>query len=131
MIHRHVTAKVKTLEAADVWSYQIISSLSSPQHTRFLTLKLKMASTQSSGHHVTPSVDELKHESDGDGGVVVVTAAGDGSPNGSTTTTQQPPVHIPLRLKITAVLLVSAIGFGAHWSSGVTGAMKSTLKKVP
>jgi len=38
--------------------------------------------------------------------------------------------HIPLRLKITAVLLVSAIGFGAHWSSGVTGAMKSTLKKV-
>lgn len=38
--------------------------------------------------------------------------------------------HIPLRLKITAVLLVSAIGFGGHWSSGVTGAMKSTLKKV-
>jgi hypothetical protein len=22
------------------------------------------------------------------------------------------------------------IGFGGHWSSGVTGAMKSTLKKV-
>ena len=38
--------------------------------------------------------------------------------------------HIPLRLKIIAVLLVSAIGFGGHWSSGVTGAMKSTLKKV-
>jgi hypothetical protein len=84
-----------------------------------------MAATQPSGQHVTPSVDELKHEGDGDGGVVVITATGDGSPN------RQPPVHIPLRLKIIAVLLVSAIGFGGHWSSGVTGAMKSTLKKVP
>ncbi|KAF2767963.1 MFS general substrate transporter [Teratosphaeria nubilosa] len=38
-------------------------------------------------------------------------------------------VHIPKRMRILAVLLVSAIGFGSHWSSGVTGAMKSTLKK--
>ena len=38
--------------------------------------------------------------------------------------------RIPLRLKIIAVLLVSSIGFGSHWSSGVTSAMKSTLKKV-
>lgn len=37
---------------------------------------------------------------------------------------------IPLRMKIIAVLLVTAVGFGSHWSSGVTGAMKSTLKKV-
>jgi len=86
-----------------------------------------MAATQPSDQHVTQPVYELKHEGEGDGGVVVVTATGDGSPNGTT----QPPVHIPLRLKIIAVLLVSAIGFGAHWSSGVTGAMKSTLKKVP
>jgi hypothetical protein len=86
-----------------------------------------MGATQPSSQHVTPSVHELKHEGDGDGGVVVVTAARDGSPNATT----QPPVHVPLRIKITAVLLVSAIGFGAHWSSGVTGAMKSTLKKVP
>jgi len=88
-----------------------------------------MAATQPSGQHVTPSVHELKHEGDGDGGVVLVTAAaaGDGSPD----TITQPPVQIPLRLKIIAVLLVSAIGFGGHWSSGVTGAMKSTLKKVP
>lgn len=39
-------------------------------------------------------------------------------------------VQVPLRMKIAAVLLVSLIGFGSHWSSGVTGAMKSTLKKV-
>jgi hypothetical protein len=26
--------------------------------------------------------------------------------------------------------LVTATGFGSHWSSGVTGAMKSTVKKV-
>ncbi len=38
--------------------------------------------------------------------------------------------HVPMRMKIFAVLMVSLIGFGSHWSSGVTGAMKSTLKKV-
>jgi len=107
-------------------AYQIFSlPLTLPAAT---SLPFKMAATQPSGEHVTPPVYELKHEGEGDGGAVVVTVAGDGSPNGSTT---QPPVKIPLRLKIIAVLLVSAIGFGAHWSSGVTGAMKSTLKKVP
>ena len=70
--------------------------------------------------NMAPPKTELKDESNG--GTVVVSS-------------DVPPVdnervHIPLRLKITAVLLVSAIGFGAHWSSGVTGAMKSTLKKV-
>jgi hypothetical protein len=34
-----------------------------------------------------------------------------------------------LKWKIVAILLVSAIGFGSRWSSGITGAMKSTLKK--
>jgi hypothetical protein len=37
---------------------------------------------------------------------------------------------VPLKMKLISILLVSAIGFGSHWSSGVTGAMKSTLKKV-
>jgi hypothetical protein len=37
---------------------------------------------------------------------------------------------IPLKMKLFAILLVTATGFGSHWSSGVTGAMKSTLKKV-
>lgn len=37
---------------------------------------------------------------------------------------------VPVTMKLVAVLLVSLIGFGSHWSSGVTGAMKSTLKKV-
>jgi hypothetical protein len=66
--------------------------------------------------------DETKH--DGEGGTVVVVSDAV-QPSGIAGAD-----HIPLRLKITAVLLVSAIGFGAHWSSGVTGAMKSTLKKV-
>ena len=39
-----------------------------------------------------------------------------------------PPV--PLRMKLLSVLLVSCIGFGSQWSSGVSGAMKSTIKKV-
>ena len=38
-----------------------------------------------------------------------------------------PPV--PLSIKLLSVLLVSCIGFGSQWSSGVTGAMKSTIKK--
>lgn len=38
--------------------------------------------------------------------------------------------NVPWTMKVIAVILVSAIGFGSHWSSGVTGAMKSTLKKV-
>lgn len=37
---------------------------------------------------------------------------------------------IPLKMKIISVVIVSMIGFGGHWSSGVTGALKSTLKKV-
>ena len=38
--------------------------------------------------------------------------------------------QIPMKMKLFAVLLVTAIGFGSHWSGGVTGAMKSTLKKA-
>jgi hypothetical protein len=37
---------------------------------------------------------------------------------------------VPLRMKLISILLVTAVGFGSHWSSGVTGAMKATLKKV-
>lgn len=40
---------------------------------------------------------------------------------------KQPP---PLMAKLIAVLLISCISFGSSWSSGVTGAMKSTIKKV-
>ncbi|KAJ1552258.1 hypothetical protein HK405_012038 [Cladochytrium tenue] len=36
--------------------------------------------------------------------------------------------HVPLYVKIAAVLMVSAIGFGSHWSNVVTSAIKSTLK---
>jgi hypothetical protein len=39
-----------------------------------------------------------------------------------------PPV--PLQMKLLSVLLVSCIGFGSQWSSGVSSAMKSTMKKV-
>lgn len=39
-------------------------------------------------------------------------------------------VNVPVTMKLVAVLLVSLIGFGSHWSAGVTSAMKSTLKKV-
>lgn len=38
--------------------------------------------------------------------------------------------QVPWGYKILSILLVSGIGFGSSWSSGVTGAMKTTLKKV-
>ncbi|KFZ24761.1 hypothetical protein V502_00765 [Pseudogymnoascus sp. VKM F-4520 (FW-2644)] len=37
--------------------------------------------------------------------------------------------QVPLSYKILSVALVAGIGFGSSWSGGVTGAMKSTLKK--
>ncbi|RAK80603.1 putative MFS transporter [Aspergillus fijiensis CBS 313.89] len=39
---------------------------------------------------------------------------------------RRPP---PLVAKLIAVIVISCISFGSHWSSGVTGAMKSTIKK--
>ncbi|KAL4947157.1 major facilitator superfamily domain-containing protein [Aspergillus filifer] len=44
----------------------------------------------------------------------------------STADGKRPP---PLFAKLFAVFLISCISFGSHWSSGVTGAMKSTIKK--
>ncbi|KAK6219151.1 hypothetical protein LQW54_002400 [Pestalotiopsis sp. IQ-011] len=35
----------------------------------------------------------------------------------------------PLEWKLAAIVLVTAIGFGSQWSSGITGAMKTTIKK--
>ncbi|KAL3447473.1 major facilitator superfamily domain-containing protein [Aspergillus insuetus] len=35
----------------------------------------------------------------------------------------------PLLAKLFTVFLISCISFGSHWSTGVTGAMKSTIKK--
>ncbi|KAK9778236.1 putative Major facilitator superfamily transporter [Seiridium cardinale] len=53
------------------------------------------------------------------------------SPNTRSTPTpsidEKPPP--PWNWKLTAVILVTLIRFGGSWSSGITGAMKSTLKK--
>ncbi|CZR51058.1 related to MFS transporter [Phialocephala subalpina] len=38
-------------------------------------------------------------------------------------------VDVPLTFKILSIIMVSAIGFGSSWSSGITGAMKTALKK--
>lgn len=57
---------------------------------------------------------------------LAVTPASDGSQ--SSLSDARPSV--PLSMKLVSVLLVSCIGFGSQWSSGVTGAMKSTIKKV-
>jgi hypothetical protein len=37
---------------------------------------------------------------------------------------------VPLSFKLASILMVSAIGFGSSWSGGITGAMKTALKKV-
>lgn len=48
-------------------------------------------------------------------------------PPDSASTEEKP--NPPLYWKLIAVLLISCISFGSSWSSGITGALKSTLKK--
>lgn len=48
------------------------------------------------------------------------------STSGPTENEKPPP---PWTWKLTAVILVTLVRFGGSWSSGITGAMKSTLKK--
>ncbi|EFQ25992.1 major facilitator superfamily transporter [Colletotrichum graminicola] len=50
-----------------------------------------------------------------------------GSSNSSTTEEAKP--NPPMYWKLIAVILISCISFGSSWSSGITGALKSTLKK--
>jgi hypothetical protein len=54
--------------------------------------------------------------------------------NSSVDSSQDNPANtlppVPLQMKLLSVLLVSCIGFGSQWSSGVSSAMKSTMKKV-
>ncbi|KAF2137932.1 uncharacterized protein K452DRAFT_97120 [Aplosporella prunicola CBS 121167] len=69
---------------------------------------------------VSPQLSEIKTQD-----VVEVSPTTDGSDANSATEI----THVPLYMKLLSVLMVSAIGFGAHWSSGVTGAMKKTLKR--
>lgn len=60
-------------------------------------------------------------------GAASATPTGDDSSSTEQRPAGRPP---PLKIKIMAILMVSAISFGSQWSSGVTGAMKSTIKKV-
>lgn len=85
-----------------------------------------MGSPETAHHN---GVVELKEQ----GGLVKtmtteVAAACDETPSSSQQ--NQKESLVPLRMKLLSILLVTAVGFGSHWSSGVTGAMKSTLKKV-
>jgi hypothetical protein len=59
-------------------------------------------------------------------GIAEVDVTGDAEDGSQTPQTSL----VPLRMKLISILLVTAVGFGSHWSSGVTGAMKATLKKV-
>lgn len=53
----------------------------------------------------------------------------DDSENQIPLTTTPQIIPVPLKWKLASILMVSAIGFGSNWSSGITGAMKSTIKK--
>lgn len=64
-------------------------------------------------------------------GVVVTTdARSDDVPTTNGDGARTVSSKVPWSMKVLAVILVTSIGFGSHWASGVTGAMKSTLKKV-
>lgn len=50
-------------------------------------------------------------------------------PSQSDTSSSPNTKPVPLSWKLMSVLLVTLIGFGSQWSSGVTGAMKTTIKE--
>ncbi|KAF4549628.1 Hypothetical protein D9617_20g026840 [Elsinoe fawcettii] len=89
-------------------------------------------------------MDEEKTNSSSDAGRVVDTfdnRSGEDRPTKSTeavvvreptsdvSSTEDDRKPVPLSWKLMAVALVTAIGFGSQWSSGLTGAMKTTIKK--
>lgn len=43
--------------------------------------------------------------------------------------TEEEKPNPPMYWKLIAVVMISCISFGSSWSSGITGALKSTLKK--
>jgi hypothetical protein len=75
---------------------------------------------------VAAAAEDQRFASEKAGDVVVVRAGELGSQGSDSGRSN----YVPLRMKLISILMVTAIGFGSHWSSGVTGAMKSTLKKV-
>ncbi|KAJ5930491.1 hypothetical protein N7466_005984 [Penicillium verhagenii] len=56
-------------------------------------------------------------------------AQGDESKEVSLAESNDGKVPPPLKARLFAVALIACISFGSHWSSGVTSAMKSTIKK--
>lgn len=76
--------------------------------------------------HSTSGRSTMNSDTEKDG--VVISAAPD-SDDGEHLSDSPPGNNIPMKWKLTSILMVSMIGFGAHWSSGITGAMKSTIKK--
>lgn len=77
---------------------------------------------------------DASHEKNPEAGHTVVSTVADKRDDSSLDRVESPEddgkTAIPLNMKILSVVVVSLIGFGGHWSSGVTGALKSTLKKV-
>lgn len=73
----------------------------------------------------------MDEESKTPAGVVITTdARSDETPVQNDDSVSTMSSKVPWSMKVIAVALVTAIGFGSHWASGVTGAMKSTLKTV-
>ncbi|KAJ4301344.1 hypothetical protein N0V90_003436 [Kalmusia sp. IMI 367209] len=74
-----------------------------------------------------PAHDSVSETTNGEKSVADATVlARTDSDEDSVTSSLRPA---PLQWKIAAILLVTAIGFGSQWSSGITAAMKTTIKK--
>jgi hypothetical protein len=89
----------------------------------------KEQSTVTQDHEIMDQSNLSKNEQDKEVQTAITVldnSSIDSSQNGPANTL--PPV--PLKMKLLSVLLVSCIGFGSQWSSGVSSAMKSTIKKV-
>jgi hypothetical protein len=96
-------------------------------YRKFVNLEI-MAGTTSSQVEISAPRSEVSSEiMKKDGTTVSAESASTSDQEVNDSSPGQIPV--PLKWKLASILMVSAIGFGSNWSSGITGAMKSTIKK--
>jgi MFS family permease len=77
-----------------------------------------------------PSDGVVCPESDGEKQMAIpASSSGESPPPSEHDSRMEAGKKAPWTWKLAAVLLISAVSFGSSWSSGITGAMKSTIKK--
>lgn len=123
---RRVMTRRKIREASFPYTGRVYKDVSLARVVEILQL---FTPTANSAQKPTTNamMEETKTPS---GAISTIDARSDGTPVSVDDNASTRSSMVPWSIKLTAVILISSIGFGSHWSTGVTGAMKSTLKKA-